>query len=206
VWSNLLRLTFDDELSGDLRAGGGDRWFAVVGDLLDDANKNNAWWDDKGTPGVIEGRDEILREALVDARSELTKSLGKEPEKWQWGQLHRLTLHHPVLGGSGTPGFVRAMFNRGPWSLPGGSGLVDATGWTAYDGYAVDWVPSMRMVVDLGHLDRSTWVNLTGESGHAYSKHYVDQSDAWSSGKTYPWPFTADAVRKAAADVLTLHP
>jgi penicillin amidase len=35
------------------------------------------------TPGVIEGRDEILREALVDARVELTKSLGKNPTKWQ---------------------------------------------------------------------------------------------------------------------------
>ena len=204
VWSNVLRLTFDDELSGDLRAAGGDRWFAVVDQLLKDPS--NAWWDDKGTPGVVEGRDEILREAVVDARSELTKSLGKDPSKWQWGQLHRLTLRHPVLGGSGTPGFIQAMFNRGPWSLPGGSGLVDATGWTAYDGYAVDWVPSMRMVVDLGDLDKSTWVNLTGESGHAYSKHYVDQSDAWASGQTYPWPFTAEAVRRSAADVLTLHP
>ncbi len=205
VWSNLLRLTFDDELSGDLRAGGGDRWFAVVGQLLEESNKNSAWWDDKGTPGVIEGRDEILREALVDARAELTKSLGKDPNKWQWGQLHQLTLKHPVLGGSGTPGIVRSVFNRGPWSLPGGSGLVDATGWTAYEGYSVDWVPSMRMVVDLGNLDQSTWVNLTGESGHAYSKHYVDQTDAWAHGRSYAWPFTSQAVAKSASDVLTLH-
>jgi penicillin amidase len=204
VWANLLRLTFDDELSGDLQADGGDRWYAVVDVLLKDPS--NAWWDDKGTPGVIEGRDEILREALVDARAELTKSLGKDPGKWQWGQLHHLTLRNPVLGGSTTPGIVRSVFNRGPWSLAGGNGLVDATGWTAYDGYQVDWVPSMRMVVDLSDLDHSTWVNLTGASGHAYSKHYVDQSDAWAKGHTYTWPFSTGAVRKATANVLTLHP
>jgi penicillin amidase len=63
----------------------------------------------------------------------------------------------------------------------------------------------MRMVVDLGNLDRSTWVNLTGESGHAYSKHYVDQTDAWAHGRTYAWPFTTQAVAKSASDVLTLH-
>jgi penicillin amidase len=204
VWSNLLRLTFDDELSGDLRAAGGDRWFTVVDSLLKDPD--NAWWDDKGTPGVIEGRDEILREALVEGRAELTKSLGKDPNKWEWGQLHQLTLEHLVLGGSGTPGIVRSMFNRGPWSLPGGSGLVDAASWTAYNGYDVDQVPSMRMVVDLSDFDRSTWVNLTGESGHAYSKHYVDQTDTWAEGKTYAWPFSAGAVRNATSDLLTLHP
>jgi penicillin G amidase len=204
VWSNVLRLTFDDELSGDLRADGGSRWYAVVGTLLKDSD--NPWWDDKGTPGVIEGRDEILREALVDARADLTKSLGKDPDKWEWGQLHRLELHHPVLGSSSTPGLVRAMFNRGPWSLPGGNGVVDATGWTAYEGYDVDWVPSMRMVVNLADLNQSRWVNLTGASGHAYSKHYVDQTDRWADGRAYIWPFTAGAVRNATADVLTLHP
>ena len=66
--------------------------------------------------------------------------------------------------------------------------------------------PSMRMVVDLSDLDRSTWVNLTGESGHAYSSHYDDQTDAWAAGSTYAWPFTTAAVNKAAANKLTLHP
>jgi penicillin amidase len=204
VWSNLLRLTFDDELSGDLQADGGDRWFAVVGNLLNDPT--NQWWDDKATPGVIEGRQEILREALVDARAELTRSLGKDPSKWQWGQLHRLTLTHDVLGGSGSPDFVHSIFNRGPMSLPGGSGLVDATSWDAGQGYTVDNAPSMRMVVDLGDLNASTWVNLTGASGHAYSSHYSDQTKAWASGETYVWPFSLPAVTKAAANSLTLRP
>ena len=38
---------------------------------------NDPWWDNKQTPGVIEGRDEILRQAMVEARLDLTKRLGK---------------------------------------------------------------------------------------------------------------------------------
>jgi len=204
VWSNVLRLTFDDELSGDQKASGGDRWYAVVGNLLTDPR--NPWWDDKSTPGVIEGRDEILREALVQARVELTKSLGKDPSKWQWGQLHTLELKHDVLGGSGSPGVVHTIFNRGPWSLPGGSSIVDAASWDASKGYAVTTVPSMRMVVDLSNFNGSTWVNLTGESGHAYSSHYSDQTGSWAKGKTYPWLFGTTEVRKAASNSLTLKP
>jgi penicillin amidase len=202
VWRNLLRLGFDDELGVDLAADGGDRWFEVVSLLL--KRKDDPWWDNKATPGAVENRDEIVRQAMTSARIELTRSLGKDPTHWQWGRLHRLDLKHAVLGGHTVPAPVRWLVNRGPWDLGGGTSLVDATGWNAHDGYAVDWVPSMRMVVDLGDLDRSRWVNLTGASGHPMDAHYTDQTDAWAQGRTYPWPFTEQAVRELSDDELTL--
>ena len=45
--------------------------------LLD--NPKSPWWDNKQTPDITEGRDEILRQAMVTARLELTKALGKDP-------------------------------------------------------------------------------------------------------------------------------
>ena len=48
----------------------------------------------------------------------------------------------------------------------------------------------MRMVVSLGDLDDSRWINLTGVSGHAFDDHYTDQTDLWAKGETLPWPFT----------------
>ncbi len=75
VWSKLLDLTFNDELTGDIKADGGGRWMQAVANLLQ--KKNDPWWDNKQTPGVIEGRDEILRQAMVEARNDLTKRLGK---------------------------------------------------------------------------------------------------------------------------------
>jgi len=203
VWSNVLALTFDGEL-GDMKADGGSRWMQAVTVLL--TRPHDSWWDNKLTPGVIESRDEILREAMVAARLDLTKKLGKTPVTWQWGRLHQLTLTSQVLGGDSVPAPVRAIFNRGPWQMPGGSSIVDANGWDAGKGYGVNWAPSMRMVVNLGDLDASRWVNQTGSSGHPYDAHYIDQTDTWVKNQTYPWPFSEKAVRGAGGDELTLIP
>ncbi|MHB8186486.1 MAG: penicillin acylase family protein [Dermatophilaceae bacterium] len=203
VWRNILRLTFNDEL-GDMKADGSSRWMQALSRLL--TAPGDVWWDNKLTPGVIEGRDEILRQAMVEARMDLTKKLGKAPVTWQWGRLHQLTLEHKVLGGDSVPALVRAVFNRGPWQMPGGSSIVDANGWDASKGFAVNWAPSMRMVVNLGDLDASRWVNQSGNSGHPYDDHYVDQADAWVANETYPWPFSQKAVRAGGGDELTLTP
>jgi penicillin amidase len=64
----------------------------------------------------------------------------------------------------------------------------------------------MRQVIDVSNFDNSTWVNLTGASGHAYNAHYDDQNDAWRTGEQYPWVFSRAAVEAAAVDTLTLQP
>ena len=84
--------------------------------------------------------------------------------------------------------------------------MVDATGWDASEGYDVNWVPSMRMVVSLANFDDSRWVNLTGASGHAFNSHYSDQTGLWATGQTWPWVFTRDAVDAATDETLALHP
>ncbi len=204
VWRNLLELLFDDELPTGLKADGGARWRAAVEQLLSDPE--SAWWDNKLTPNVTEGKNEILRQALVEARLELTKELGKDPGSWQWGKVHRLELEHPVLGGEDAPAAVRWLFNDGPHDMPGGSAIVNANGWNASEGYEVNWAPSMRMVVDLSDLDASTWINQTGVSGHPADDHYTDQVEDWVAGRQRPWPFSEQAVRDTGPDVLTLRP
>jgi penicillin amidase len=209
TWRALLVRTFGDEVAALpekdrewVLPGGGDRWFAVVGPLLDDPQ--NKWWDDVATP-ARETRDDILRAALLAANSELRGRLGGDPTAWRWGKLHTLELTNATFGKSGI-GPIEWLFNRGPLELGGGQDAVDAVGWNAWKGYEVDWVPSMRMVVDLANLDASRWVSLTGASGHAFSAHYDDQSSLWARGDTTPWPFGAAAVAAAADNVLTLTP
>ncbi|WP_369235577.1 penicillin acylase family protein [Streptomyces sp. R21] len=184
---------------------GGDRWFEVVRKIIDD--EKNDWWQAPRTrlDKATDTRDELFARALKDARWELTAKLGKDIDTWSWGRLHRLFLKNQTLGTEG-PGFLKYMLNRGPWKLSGGEATVNATGWNAAGGYGVVWVPSMRMVVNLGDLDKSKWINLSGASGHAYSAHYTDQTDKWAKGELLPWAFSRKAVDKSTSDTLVLKP
>jgi penicillin amidase len=120
-------------------------------------------------------------------------------------ELHALPLESPTFGQSGIAP-IEWLVNHGDVEVGGGESTVDATGWSANHGFKTDWVPSMRMVVDLSDLDASRWVNLTGASGHAWHEHYTDQVSLWRRGRTTPWPFTRAAIRAATEDRLVLRP
>ncbi|BCB89246.1 hypothetical protein Psuf_065590 [Phytohabitans suffuscus] len=109
------------------------------------------------------------------------------------------------LGQSGIPP-VEWLFNRGPVPVGGGSGLVNATGWSSDVGYEVNSVPSMRMIVDMSNLDGSRWVQLSGASGHAFHAHYTDQVELWRTGRTTPMLWERSSVELAAEHTMTLEP
>jgi penicillin amidase len=190
---------------------GGDRWFEVVRNIID--KPDSPWWTMSTTaffgtdqnPAHRSNRDQLLEQAMKDARYELTAKLGKDIDTWSWGRLHKLDLKNQTLGAKG-PGVVKWLLNRGPWQLGGGEAAVDATGWNAAGGYDVVWVPSMRMVVNLQDFDKSRWVNLTGASGHAFNAHYTDQTDLWADGKLLPWYFSDDQVDKTSEAKMALTP
>ncbi|MFC4134392.1 penicillin acylase family protein [Hamadaea flava] len=202
VWRNLLRLVFDELGYGDdgYPADGGDRWFEVVRHLLDQPEA--AWWDVKSTAGH-ETREQILAQAQADAVAELTEDQDKDPKKWRWGAMHTLTATHATFGTSGI-GPIEWLFNHEKTGVSGGDSIVNATGWTAGEGYEVDAVPSMRMIVNLSNLDDSRWIQLTGNSGHAFATTYDDQYERWRTGQTLPFRFARASIDAATEHTLTL--
>ena len=206
VWRNLLRLTFTDDLSrtpAKATPSGGGRWFDVVRRML--TNPDDPLWRNASDPRHLTGRDDVLRAALQDADQELRDKLGKDPGSWRWGALHQLTLKNQTLG-TGGPAPVQWLLNDGPYDVGGGSEAVDATSWDAGAGYEVTMTPSMRMVVDLAHLDESRWINQSGASGHATSDTYADQTELWLRGDTLPWAFSEPVVTRTADQKLELRP
>ncbi len=202
VWRNLLELTFHDDLREGNWPDGGDRWFRVVGQML--TEPAGPWWDDADTEAV-ERRDDILRQAMIDARDELTRRQARDPASWTWGHIHTMDLRSSTLGESGVAPIER-LFNRNGWQVAGGSSIVDATSWDAAEGYEVTAAPSMRMVVSLADWDASRWINLTGVSGHPASSHYTDQTELWVAGDYLPWAYSRDAVKESGEDTLRLVP
>ena len=200
TWRNLLQDTFRDELPEEYSIDGHDRWFEVMRNLLE--QPTSLWWDDRRT-SAIETRDDALRQALTKATTELSDRFGGGSATWRWGAMHTLTVENQTFGKSGIAP-VEALFNRGPVEVSGSSSVVNSANWNADEGYEVTSLPSMRQVLDPSNWDNSTWVNLTGASGHAYSDHYVNQLDAWVAGEQYAWPFSRKAVDARASETLIL--
>ncbi|MGY0232879.1 penicillin acylase family protein [Longispora urticae] len=201
TWRALMARLFD-ELGKDHPANGGERFFEVTRNLL--ADPASTWWDDKRTPKV-ESQQDILAAALADAERELRSRLGSDPKVWKWGDLHTLTLTNQTFGKSGI-GPVEWLFNRGPFPVAGGGGIVNANGWDASEGYEVTAVPSMRMIVDMSDLDASRWIQLTGNSGHAFDDHYDDQFPLWQVGKDLPMRWNEATIRRESASTQVLRP
>ena len=202
VWRQLLAATFHDDLPEDYWPVGRDNYFEALRSLLRDPA--DEWWDSQSTSNVEE-RDAILEVAMLQAWNEMVDTLGAEPNDWRWGELHTATFRNASLGQSGIAP-IEWLFNRGGFESSGGGDLVNATTWNAAEGYEVVALPSMRMIVDLDDFSRSRAVHTTGQSGHAFHKHYVDMADLWLVNDTQPLYWERPAVEANAEGHLRLLP
>ena len=204
VCHNIFKLTFRDELpEEDLWPTGGDRWYAVLTILI--GQVKNPWWDDVRTPDKIETRDDILLAALTNARKEITSLMARDTDQWQWGKIHTVRLQNPTLGKSGIEPIER-LFNRGQYQVGGGPAVVNAMAFDDRKGYAVTAAPAMRMLIDLGDLDLSRWVNQSGVSGHAFHRHYDDQTELWANQRLWPFVSSRAAVEARSSSRQELLP
>ena len=202
-WTHLLADTFNDDLPERYWPPGGDQYFEITRHIV--ADNTNAWWDDQSTADKVETRDDIFAKAIAEAVTEMEKTLGKDPSRWKWGDLHTATFRNGTLGESGIS-LIEDLFNRGPFPTGGGKSIVNATGWDTTEGYFVDWLPSMRMIVDLSNLNNSLTVHTTGQSGHAYSEHYADMAPLWASVQYYPMWWDQPSAIADAEGHLVLKP
>jgi penicillin amidase len=196
--------TFMDDLPKEYWPTGGSRWYEVMRNLLQ--QPDSPWWDDKTTTDKVETRDDMLLRAFTEAITQIEKEHGKDPAKWpEWGDLHTSTFRNGTLGKSGIAP-IENLFNRGPFPTAGGKSIVNATGWDVGDSFETNWLPSMRMIVDLGDLRNSLTVHTTGQSGHAYHPHYIDMADLWRNIQYYPMLWNEQAIVSNAEGHLRLQP
>ncbi len=203
-WWNLDQNTLNDDLPERSAVSGGSKDFETFRLLL--PTPDNFFWDDKLTTDIVETRDDVFIASLIETVDQLEKEYGKDPAKWpQWGNLHTATFENGTLGQSGIS-LIEDLFNRGPFETSGGQSIVNATGWDLGTSYEVDWLPSMRMIVDTSNLNNSLTVHTTGQSGHAYHPHYIDMAPLWAGIKYYPMWWEQDSIINDAESHLILKP
>ena len=112
-----------------------------------------------------------------------------------WGSVHRTVQEHPL----GAVPLLRRLLGLtiGPFPNGGGNYTVNVAS-TDEDvaPFESSWGPSLRHVVDFGHLDDAGGFILpTGQSGHPLSPHYRDQTERWLRGELWTVPLDLGKVR-----------
>ena len=200
LMQQVLQQTFDDQLPASLQPSSGDRWYAVLAQLIKEPD--NAWWDDART-AEVETRDDIIVAAYGLARKEITVALSRDSSGWEWGKLHRTTLRHEAFG---EVAVVDNLFNRGDEPVAGGPAVVNAMSFQDRDGFEVTNGPTLRMMINWAAVDESRWINQSGNSGHAYHRNYLDQYPLWVDGELLPFRFGRETVEAEATETLHLEP
>ncbi|HEY1731640.1 MAG TPA: penicillin acylase family protein [Terriglobales bacterium] len=165
------------------------RWFPRSVWLEDVLTHEPARW----LPGGYSSYDQLLTAAVEAAVSD--PGAAHVLSLWRWGRMHRVEVTHPFW--SHFP-ILKKTAGTGsqPWS--GDENTIKQV--------TTKFAPSERLTVDFANLDGSTLDIVNGQSGDIFDDHYNDQWDAYYHGRTFPLPFSPEAVHHTAAHRLTLEP
>ena len=203
-WKSLASRVFQARLGDVAKSEAGDKEMWAVNLLLQ--KRKDVWWDDPATKDRVETRDDALREAFRRGYDDAVAAMGKNRQKWRWGDLHRATFVSTPLGASKI-GLLERIVNRGPVPVGGSTECVNNMMWDASTGdFSVRTIPSMRLIVDMGDFGANVSMNSSGQSGHPKSPWYGDMIDPWRKGTYRPMLWSREGVEKAARHTLFLTP
>jgi penicillin amidase len=171
--------------------------------LLEGKATGRNWCDDRSTP-VHESCGAVLARALNTALADLEKRYGPDRAAWTWGAAHVAFGEHRPFGSVAS---LQRYFNIEVPS-PGGNytlnrGKVD---FDANPPFANRHASSYRAIYDLGDLDKSLFIQTTGQSGNPMSPYYRSFARRWASGAYITIATRREEIGNEALGTWTLAP
>lgn len=130
----------------------------------------------------------LLKACVGETETSLTKRFGEDRSNWVWGKVMTARFPHPLA----VAPLIGAQFATPNQPIAG-------SGQTPNVASAV----SMRHIATPGNWDTTSLVIPLGQSGDPKSPFYKDQFEKWNGVEPAVFPFTADAVKKAAVRKLS---
>lgn len=167
-------------------------------------NKTSTWADDKNTTNIVEDFSMIMKNTFSQTIAELTQKYGDKPASWEWGNIHKLRLKHPL----GTVKILDTLFgfNDKARKIGGSFHTVCPLAYNLVEPFVVNHGASQRHIYTIGDWDKSISVIPTGISGIPASDHYCDQTQMYVENQYHPDLFTLNEIQKNAKYHLTIHP
>ena len=159
------------------------------------------WVDNISTPKK-ETLDDIILKSFKDCITSLSEQYGEDQAKWQWGNIHKITIEHPLSSVK----ILDRIFglNSDAFGIGGSNHTVSP--YSYGEGFKVNHGASERHIFNTADWDESYTIIPTGESGIPASEFYLSQTKAYLEGKFYKDAFSENAVKAAAKYTLNLKP
>ena len=167
-----------------------------------DRHSSLAWCDDINTQATETCRT-LANRAMASTLEELSAKFGDHWQNWRWGDSHVLHQSHRPM--SQIP-VMKAIFGLTA-AVPGGRFTVNVAGVSSNPEttHQSTFGPSYRGIFDLSDLDKSLYMQPTGQSGNPFSAHFSDLFDDWRAVDYFVIP-TKSVVPEDVEAVLTLVP
>ncbi|MFH0758689.1 MAG: penicillin acylase family protein [Bacteroidota bacterium] len=194
MWIELQEAMFRDEL-------GEERYGLLLSNPVIPRNLINrirltgesGWCDDVSTPETTETFSDNIRTAFHQAVDTISAQFGNDPGTWQWGDLHKVSLIHPMGGVNIVDKLFRV--NRGPYPVGGSFHTVCPYSYPAGKSFIANHGASERHIFNTADWDKSLTIIPTGISGVPASPHYLDQTESYVNNRFHRDYFSSDAVK-----------
>jgi len=146
--------------------------------------------------------DNIISQAFTSALEDLQKRYGADPALWRWGKAHIALSEHRPFGLIPGLGYL---FNV-EVPIPGGTYTLNR-GIVAFREepiFVSREATSYRAIYDLSDLDRSLYIQSTGQSGNAVSPFYRSFSERWQRVDYIAIPIRRSEITNKKIGVWTL--
>jgi len=160
------------------------------------AGQQLSWCDDVTTKDTVEDFKDMVLKSYHGTISWLSNNYGQNPEKWQWGKVHRITFAHVLA----SKNILKKVFNleRGPFPVGGSHYTVCPYSFPFDSGFKANHGASERHVFTAANWDESQTVIPTGISGIPASEFFCNQSELYVSKKYHADYFSRDKIVKSA--------
>ncbi len=135
------------------------------------------WCDDVRTEDTTESFSDLVVPAWNAAVEWLEENYGMDMEAWLWGDLHRVSMRHPL----GSVGLLNKIFGleRGPYRVGGSDHTVCSYSYSDLRPFVVSSGASQRHIYNLLEPDDSRIIIPTGVSGIPASDCFCNQTELY---------------------------
>jgi penicillin amidase len=152
-------------------------------------------------------KEQILRKSFYEAVTALIAKYGSEQNNWQWGDVHKVYMKHPL----GIVPALSSMLNIGPFKIGGNGTTVNNLEYSFYGvlktGEFESYLgPSMRMICDLSKVQQYLSIIPTGQSGQPLHPNYSDQARLWLNGDYKKVSTNFEDLKKEKLKLMALEP